>query len=71
MNQILPYSILLVLLSNGIKSETPHLNYRYSSFAVPNPNEAVEFLSKYNVIYVDNYNVQIVHILMQKLIAII
>ena len=31
----------------------------------------VEFLSKYNVIYVDNYNVRIVHILMQKLIAII
>ena len=54
MNQILSYSILLVLLSNGIKSETPHLNYRYSSFAVPNPNEAVEFLSKYITGYVLN-----------------
>ena len=54
MNQILPYSILLVLLSNGIKSETPHLNYRYSSFAVPSPNEAVEFLSKYITGYVLN-----------------
>ena len=54
MNQILSYSILLVLLSNGIKSETPHLNYRYSSFAVPSPNEAVEFLSKYITGYVLN-----------------
>ena len=54
MNQILSYSILLVLLSNGIQSETPHLNYRYSSFAVPSPNEAVEFLSKYITGYVLN-----------------
>merc|ERR1719189_607989 len=52
MNRILSRSILLVLLSNGTQSETPHLNYRYSSFAVPSPNEAVEFLSKYITGYV-------------------
>ena len=54
MNQILTCSILLLLISNGIQSETPHLNYRYSSFAVPSPNEAVEFLSKYITGYVLN-----------------
>ena len=54
MNRILVCSILLVLLSKEIQSETPHLNYRYSSFAVPSPNEAVEFLSKYINGYVLN-----------------
>ena len=38
---------ILIILTNGIHSQTPHLNYRYSTFAVPNPNEAIEFLSKY------------------------
>merc|ERR1712156_469338 len=46
MNKLLSFAILLIF-SNGIESATPHLNYRYSAFAVPNPNEAVEFLLKY------------------------
>jgi hypothetical protein len=54
MNGILICSILLVFLTRGIQSDTPHLNYRYSSFAVPSPNEAVEFLSKYITGYVLN-----------------
>ena len=54
MNGILICSILLVFLTHGIQSDTPHLNYRYSSFAVPSPNEAVEFLSKYITGYVLN-----------------
>jgi len=36
----------LSLFLNGIDS-LPYLNYRYSAFAVPNPDEAVEFLLKY------------------------
>ena len=46
MKNILTYTILFIL-SSGIHSETPHLNYRYSSFSVHNPNEAITFLSKY------------------------
>merc|ERR1712241_380828 len=48
MNSIFRCAIALVLF-NGIcsESQTPHLSYRYSSFAVPYPDEAIEFLSKY------------------------
>jgi len=48
MKNLLSCTILLTLLNEIFsESQTPHLDYRYSSFAVPNPNEAVEFLSKY------------------------
>ena len=52
--KIIQFCSFLLFLSNVINSETPHLNYRYSSFAVPNPREAVEFLSKYVTGYVLN-----------------
>ena len=39
--------VLILTIVNGAYSRTPHLNYRYSTFAVPNPTEAIEFLSKY------------------------
>jgi len=48
MNINLSCTIVLILtIVNSTYSQTPHLNYRYSTFAVPNPTEAIEFLSKY------------------------